>query len=372
MRVRHVVLQGSNRFIGEKLAEIARSDGYRLEPSGDHRRNRLRRDYLRVNDPIHHERMRGAADLFGVDLEDDAYDLSGLPQPALLGPGCSVVFYPGSFTESGHDLLCRNYDFTTGALSGARPSPDEPALMAHPYVLELHPDEGHASLSICAFDLLGGVLEGINAAGLCVAVLGDDESRTLLGSHPSDGIGVHELQCMRHLLDHCAGVEEAKDALLSLKHYYTFMPCHYIVADSSGKSFVFELAPVGHAEHIVEGNGPQPVTNHPLFKYESPDDLPDDVPIDSYDRFRTLHESIAGRNRFKEAGIRAINASVANTGLAFDRPGEPYNRTLWFALYDLDERTLRVRFYLGETGEPGHGDPSRLRYSEENELRLSH
>ena len=39
----------------------------------------------------------------------------------------------------------------------------------------MHPDRGYASLAVYSYDLLSGVLDGINSEGLTVALLADDE-----------------------------------------------------------------------------------------------------------------------------------------------------------------------------------------------------
>jgi penicillin V acylase-like amidase (Ntn superfamily) len=45
---------------------------------------------------------------------------------------------------------------------------------------------------------------------------------------------------MRWLLDTCDSADQARQALLAVKQYYFMAPCHYIVADRAGDSFVYE------------------------------------------------------------------------------------------------------------------------------------
>ena len=89
------------------------------------------------------------------------------------------------------------------------------AVMSRPYIFEMYPDQGYASLSICAFDLLGGVLDGISSEGLAVAILADDETLLHHDREPFAGVGLHELMCMLYVLDTCKDIEEAKEALLA-------------------------------------------------------------------------------------------------------------------------------------------------------------
>ena len=225
------------------------------------------------------------------------------------------------------------------------------AVMSRPYIFELYPDQGYASLSICAFDLLGGVLDGINSEGLAVAILADDETLVHHDREPFVGVGFHELMGMRYVLDTCKDIGEAKEALLSAKHYYSFIPCHYIIADKSGNSFVFEFSSIRNATHSVEGLGPQWVTNHLLSKYPSVDQFPGESLIDSFERYRKLHDSIFGKSGFTMDEIKEINASVASTDLDSHRSEYAPHRTLWHSLYDLKARNVQVKFYLGESAE---------------------
>jgi len=371
MMVRHVVLKGSNYAIGKELGEIVTRNGDSGPvPSEDARRNRVQREYMARNYPILFERMRGLADAFGVGIDDDAYDLSSLSQFHLFRPGCSAVFYPGEFTESGHSIMSRNFDFTTGTIMGTRPEGNQMAALARPYIFEIYPDRGYASISICAFELLGGVLDGINSEGLTLAIFADDETISEYGLHPSQAIGLHELMSMRYLLDNCSNVEEAKEAMLYHKHFYSFVPCQYLVADREGNSFVFEFSPFRNATFITKGDGPQCVTNHPVSKYESPDDLPADSQLSTYERYSALIQATEGKAKFSLEEIMSISAGVAVPPEAPDNETSAPGRTLWHALYDVDALTLRVKFYLGEKPDPADEGRVILEYTPYLEFEL--
>src|SRR5262249_20862161 len=217
LEVRHVVLQGSNEAIGRALATIAR-ERFQLQPASSFTplRARVQRRYIEQHYPILFERMRGVAGVFGRPLDDNAWDFRALPYPGSAGTGCSVIHYPSGVMATGSGVVSRNYDFSTGTLRGTKPAAGELPATARPYIVEMHPDRGHASLAICSYDLLSGVLDGINAEGLTVALLADDE---LMSKYPMDpagqgGVGLGVLQVLRFLLDTCATVDEAKEALL--------------------------------------------------------------------------------------------------------------------------------------------------------------
>ena len=147
MEVTHLRIEGSSFEIGRALAEIARErHGYALKPSADPRRTRAQRRYFETHHAAHLERMRGVASLFGKSVDEDAYVFSNL----LFGfskPGCSVVFFPPDSTVDGvGGVLSRNFDFTTGTFRGRLPDEDEIPICSTPYVLELVPADGYASL----------------------------------------------------------------------------------------------------------------------------------------------------------------------------------------------------------------------------------
>jgi hypothetical protein len=366
--VRHLVLRGSNPEIGVHLATLAR-DRHQVRmtpvPAEERTKARVLARYHAERFPIHYERMQGVARVFGMDLDAGDIDPSGLfynlqGEPR---PGCSVTFYPPSTTAGGTGILSRNYDFTTGTLDGRAPPPGRLGATSRPYVLELHPDQGHASIAIVAYDLVGGVLDGINDAGLAVALLADDESAERFpraDGPPVFEVGLYELNLPRFLLDNAADCDEAAALLLSSKHYVSYIPVHYLVADRHGRSFVFETSLADGREHVIEGDGaPQVVTNHPLHRYGKDRELPEPPagsPESSYGRYRELCARTApGTAPHTIESIKAAHAAVSVRGPAAPAAGKAIHRTLWHALYFLDERRLSADFYLGE-GEPSAQD----------------
>src|SRR5262249_10554926 len=135
---------------------------------------------------------------------------------------------------------------------------------ARPYIIEMYPDKGYASLAICAYDLLSGVMDGINSEGLTVALLADDELMSKFPMEPAgtDAGGLGLVQVLRMLRGNSAPVEEAKETLLLTKHYYEVVPVHYLVADRHGKSFVWEFSQTRNREHMIENPGKLLVTTN--------------------------------------------------------------------------------------------------------------
>jgi hypothetical protein len=310
---------------------------------GDLRLTRARRRWYRSEWPAHFERMRGVADVHGVDVEDDSVELGLLAYLGGPPPGCSVAWLPASRT------LSRNYDFPTGTLTeilGGEAQPGELPMTARPYVIETHPGDGGPScLFLCAYELLGGCIDGVNSEGLLVALLADDET-TDRDPTLAPAVGLNEIQLLRFLLETCASTEEARQALLGAKQHYMFLPCHFLVADAGGDSFVWERT--ANAEHVVEGRGEvQVVTNHLLHNRRTLDDLPaGDGPSATYERARRLTAAIAGGDLSRDE-IKGAHACVHR-----EDPGAPV-RTLWHGLYDAVDRSLEVSFYLGEDAAGG-------------------
>jgi hypothetical protein len=374
MEVRHLVLRGSNFEIGKKLAEIARDrhrSGPIPYPSRRHTRAQLR--YFEKNYPVYVERMRGVGAAFGTKLENDMLNHAGLFYGFAL-PGCSVVYYPPSSTADGYGVLSRNFDFSTGLLGQTKPPDGVLPVCARPYVIEMYPDEGYATLALCCYDLLGGVCDGVNSEGLTVAILGDDDLIKEYGMQPAPGFqaGFNEIQILRFLLDTCATVDEAKDALLGAKLYYALAPNHYIIADRHGDAFVWENSRVMHHGHIIPAGGkPLATTNFLLHMHPDLEALPEEEhAYGHFNRFRAI------RKRLSEHGDTCDTDFMKETSRCVqikNSPPEPYvpARTLWHALYRPEERSVEIDFYLGETKDSSSPAGVQIRRSGYKRFRLS-
>jgi Acyl-coenzyme A:6-aminopenicillanic acid acyl-transferase len=352
--VHHLVLRGDNQSIGRALARLAQeSYGTSVSSSVDRVRTRAQRHYIEKTYPVLFERMRGVAAAYGKDVNDDTCDFSGLGYSHIRA-GCSVVYYPPQATVSGQSIFSRNYDFSTGTLRGTKPPPGELPSTARPYILELHPDQGYASIAICSYDLLCGVLDGTNSEGLTVALLADDE---LLSRYPSTieptrgaAVGLGVQQILRLLLDTCATVDEAKEALLLTKQYYEFLPCHYLVADRHGHAFVWEYSQAHNKEYIVENPGkPLATTNFSLHRYmkgqtpPTPSDVGRVCP-----RYCALCQGIAKHEGKMDIDFIKENQKRVDAVQPPRSAERPPGRTLWHALYCPETRSLEVSFYLGD------------------------
>lgn len=362
LEARHVVLRGTNREIGRAIGNIARSvfDSKPLGTTNPIRAQESRR-YLHEHYPIHEQRILGAADAYGIAEEDATF----IALPYLLPlPGCSVAFVPPAKTANGGGLVSRNLDFplefgatppdadrlagsvmTTGVKTGSRP-----------YLFEVYPDEGYPSLYFDLYDLFA-CCDGINSEGLVVAMLADDESMARYPGPPVTkvGMGLHPLQTTRLLLDTCATAEEAKRQLLRTKTYAFMIPCHFLVADRHGNSFVWEWSFKQGTEHIVEGGGDiQAVTNHLLHEPAPASISVETDPGWTHTRLARFIEAVTsvgndispGDMRDAHAGVRFTKAFARE--ITGDPDADTVGRTIWHAVYDIEARSIDVSFYLGD------------------------
>ncbi|ACL65440.1 peptidase C45 acyl-coenzyme A:6-aminopenicillanic acid acyl-transferase [Anaeromyxobacter dehalogenans 2CP-1] len=350
--VHHLVLRGSNRAIGHHLGEIARTRyGLEATTARDPLRVRVQQEWLRRNAPVLHERMRGAADAFGVDADDDAYDVSRLGAPPRVA-GCSAAFVPPRDAAGGHPLVSRAFDFALPCVSrprGSGPGADRP------YLLELHPTDGHATLAVVAFELLGGALDGINAEGLVVVAASDVEAAEARPLEPeAETVGLDELQLGRHLLETCANAIQAREALLAAKHHYAAYPVHWLVADRHGDAFAFEVGLGRNRAHLLDAAGlPLVLTNHALHRHPEREPLPAGPgPAGTYARWRALRGALAEAS--EPWTPPALAAAAARAFV--EPPGGPGEltdeRTLWHGVYDLRERALEVTFFERDEPDP--------------------
>lgn len=361
LEVRHLILKGSNYEIGKRLGQIAKEcHGIEKLPTEDLLQTRCQRIYLEKNYPIFIERMRGIADAYNSNIREDSIDFSILGE-TMLGTGCSAIYFPPGITISGHGILSRNLDFYVPSIMPA---------LSKPYIVEMYPNEGYPSISILSFQLLGEALEGINSEGLTVIHLADDESPAKYPMMPTycNAVGLNELKIIQLLLDTCATVEEAKEVLLINKHFYMFQPVHLLIADKSGNSFVWEYSHAHNKEYIIDGKDkPQIITNFLLHSYESLNEIPmvSDEKICPYNRFRVLNAAVEQhKKKFTIDFAKDTNALVFVEESSFKNPPELPVRTFLHSIYDIDNRSVEISFYLRDTvGKDTKEDKESIRSS---------
>ncbi|HKV91045.1 MAG TPA: C45 family autoproteolytic acyltransferase/hydrolase [Candidatus Angelobacter sp.] len=347
LEVRHLVLTGTNEEIGRALAEIAR-DRYHLQlaASSDPIRTRAARLYIEKYYPILYQRMRGVAAAYGHSIDDDRWDYSSLGFTELHA-ACSIVHLPPAFTASGKSVVSRDYDYSTGSLYFGPLQPGMLHPTSRPYLLELHPDKGYASLAMVAYDLLSGVLDGINSEGLTVTMAMDEE---LMPKMEPAGIsaGLGELQTLRLILDTAATADEAKQILLDTKQYYAFIPVHYLIADRFGNAFVWEYSQAHNREFIIENPGQVlAMTNFTLNRRLDNNRPPSSEQAQTVcKRYSLLTRELGAQTGISEDKLKETHHKVDAELPASATPGRPPVRTMWHALYYPEERRVSFSYYL--------------------------
>ncbi len=345
---RQVVLSGTETEIGRAIAELGAIHNARLG-SLTHGSAKARRAWYDANWSALAARGKGACAELKTDFFSENVDAFSLSYNANFAAGCSCSYYPPDRTATGHALLSRNYDFSTGTLADLTGQPEkgkgQRGFTADPYLMEIHPKGGYATMMMVAYDLLAGCIDGMNEHGLGVALLADDQAGN---ATPAKGAmaGISEIEMPRFLLERCKTVEEAIAVAKDIPYYYTFIPCHYIVGDASGDSVVLEWGVSDKKLRVVRGSRkPQAVTNHLLSDYKEAQ-----LPIgNSFDRFRALKAGFA-TPKLSEGKIIKTHQSLMPRGSGAVVKG-PVGRTLWHALYDLTARSMKISFYLGESSE---------------------
>lgn len=374
LEVRHLVLRGTNVEIGRALAEIAAERyGARPHPSPDPLRTGAQRAYFEQHYPILYDRVRGVAEAFGQEVTDDAWVHSELGFTDLRA-GCSIVQLPPNTTADGKAVVSRDYDYSTGSLTFGALPPGMLHPTARPYLIEMHPERGYASLAMVAYDLLSGALDGINSEGLTVSLAMDDELFSKYKIEPTFNAqaGLGELQTLRMLLDTCANVEEAKRALLITKQYYEYVPVHYLIADRFGKAFVWEYSEAHNKEYIFENAGkPLVLTNYSLHKHMDGDNPPSvETSKATCKRYAFLAEQLAAApGSITEQFLRTTHGQV-DAALPPAAEKRPPIRTFWHALYYPEDRRAKYSFYLRDEPVPGQPDKVKIVRSDYLEFKL--
>ncbi|HPN72750.1 MAG TPA: C45 family autoproteolytic acyltransferase/hydrolase [Candidatus Omnitrophota bacterium] len=354
MEVRHIVLKGSNKEIGQAIADIARRD-YRVElvKYASPVYARARYTYMRNNYPALLERMKGVAESFGIKLEDTDMDTSSLYY-SINPPECSSVFFPADVSESGGSFYVCNRDCYPGSVSeamGLKRKNGEEDIFSRAAVIELYPDEGYPSIGIAAVDLMNMRVDAVNSMGLGVALFKDataGDQNTAGDISRQSGLSIY--QAVQIIMDTCSTADEAKEVILSNKITMSPVTARLMVMDSSGRSFLYERSPKDHEDRFTDWQGePVVVTNHSAYEYPSSDTFPDDERDGhgSFKRYRTLEKYVKSRaGKFSESdGTEAMELVYERGGDASGKDRVSAVRTLYTALVNMEERSIKVKFY---------------------------
>ncbi|UCG54348.1 MAG: linear amide C-N hydrolase [Dehalococcoidia bacterium] len=363
--VRQIQIQGTQRQIGYKMAEIAQDRyGVTLATNASPDYGKARYAYLEKNYPALLERSRGVLDAYGLKDNDPSVDPTALMY-SLGDIGCSMIYFPGSTTENGHAMAIRNMDFTCGSISqlmGMPRQPGEPDIFGEIYVVISQPDEGYSCLYLSSIDMLNGALDGINEHGLTIYALVDHGvPQNRMKAAGNMVIGLNPFQTVRLVLETCRNCEEAKQVLLTNKIFDVIKGMHYLVGDAQGNSFIFEVNKMDEQAHIQDGEGrPQVMTNSTIWDMPPPDQFPQTFtdPYDSFNRYQILTQAINSQVvKYSESFMVSAVESVFPRKSSADLGGPAMTlRPLWQVIYDMSEPSMKVRFWLKDAGTDDSGN----------------
>jgi predicted choloylglycine hydrolase len=341
----HVVLEGTSYQVGWQQGVKLKNDPERasfLTPplpfldAYSRREARRALDYVERYCPGLREEIQGAADGFGVPVEEIAFlggknketGSSSIPVHEAAsgtrqrrgGNHCSQLAVLPSATQDGHLYAAQNTDFLPGDLD------------LRLCTTRVHGKPAHIGFS----DMIFGRSVGMNEHGLCVT--------TSWGAPmmwpPCEGLPYFAV--VRALLDRCRGVDEALQALANMPVAWC---TNVIVSDRSGVAALIEVGGEDRAmRRIGEESSEQFLcaTNHFTFP--------------------ELHAYSAKRRRESLARRQTITARLENGVPQVDREmirgllSEPFPQgvclhhyaaglgTLWSTIFDVTGITLEVCF----------------------------
>jgi predicted choloylglycine hydrolase len=334
----HVVVEGTPYEVGRLQAEMLKDDAERnkyLTPTLPFLEGYTRREadralaYFDAHCPGIREEIQGAADAFGVPVQEIAFlggrsqenGSSAIPVGRTEGGShCSHFAVLPSASEDGHVYVGRNVDC----------GPDDLDLRL--CTTRVHGKPAHIGFS----DMIFGRVEGINEHGLCVTTSWGAPGVWL------EGEGLPYFAAVRAILDRCRTVDEALDVVADLPIAWC---TNFIVADRSGEAALVEVA---YAHRGVRRIGPGSAdqflcaTNH----YTLPEMKPYDVR-----RLRqsvTRHQTITSRLGSAVACVdrntmRSLLSEPMPEGVCLHHYSSGLG-ALWSMVFDVTDRTAEICF----------------------------
>jgi predicted choloylglycine hydrolase len=237
-------------------------------------------------------------------------------------PSCTVVAVSGAHT-GGQTLFGRNYD--------AGPE------FADFTLYRTYPEGGLAHIG-CAYNLLIGREDGINEAGLAIAVTG-------VQGHNTGEPGLWDHIPVRAVLDRCRTIDQAVTLLETLPHLWSKS---FLVADKTGAIAVVEAAQQRVATTRVK-SGFGAITNH----FEAPemrvycDEAK--IPANSVHRREIAYRWFEAADRSGEPLDRdALKRLLSTTGDGVRSELHEDFTTVWSWIAALGERSIELSDRLPE------------------------
>jgi predicted choloylglycine hydrolase len=318
-----VTLRGSHYEMGRLVGKQLREAGTELPALNDEQTRYIDGLVGQVEGliPDLFDEMRGLAEAGGYDERVVYFYALSIG----IVPSCTVVAVSGAHTIDGKTLFGRNYD--------AGPE------FADFTLYRTYPEGGLAHIG-CAYDLLVGREDGVNEAGLAIAVTG-------VHGHNTDEPGLWDHIPVRAVLDRCGTVDEAVTLLETLPHLWTK---NFLVADKTGEIAMVEAAQQKvFATRVESGFGT--ITNH----FEAPemraycDEAK--IPANSVHRRETAYRWFeAATGSGERLGRDQLKRLLSTTGGGVRSELREDFTTVWSWIAALGERGIELSDRLPEEG----------------------
>lgn len=320
--MRETTLRGTHYEMGRQIGLELRASGEELPKlSGEQARytEALSRGLAgRIPDLL--EEMRGIAEGGGYD------ELAVRFRSLAVGvvPSCTVVAVSGAHTVHGRPLFGRNYD-----------GPEHSRFTLY----RTYPSRGLSHIGCCGYNLLVGREDGLNEAGLAIAVAGVE-------GHYTSRPGVWDHIPVRSVLEQCRTADEAVELIQALPH---LRAKSFLVADAAGAVAAIEAAQEGLAV-VRPKKGLGAVTNHFVTQEMRAYCAEEKIPSNSAQRLATARRWLdAGARRGSVTGQELEDLLSSTDEGVRSQLGAGF-ATVWSWVAELGERRFDLCDGLPEPG----------------------
>ncbi|MBN1432855.1 MAG: linear amide C-N hydrolase [Methanomicrobiaceae archaeon] len=378
MKVIHVVVRGgTEEEIGYELGKVGIEEfNSILLPFDDPVYGEEKEQCIKDYDEDLYERVQGVKQAYQLSEDNYSYDAS-FPLYIAGIPLCSAIYFPPVSTEDGHAIAGRNVDWYYNTDHDVFTDITDLSLFTNNtdindekfdeiladrmgtlvHVVEIYPDEGHATLVIGTMDLLTGIVDGLNEKGLYISSLQDGDTYT---DPFSDLAGftstrMNFMQVLGSILEHCANVDEAKQWLAKSRISMPFMGVHFLICDDSGAATIAEYDNKSRELIFIDYKDTAfPLTNYAIHLKPDISQYPPEKPNDAHDdylRSAKLHDYISDHEGAftTDDAWKAMKMVEANADLSPEEilAGEnETDRLLWTVVTDITDRSMTVKFFL--------------------------
>jgi predicted choloylglycine hydrolase len=312
-----ITLRGSHYEIGRQYGMLLKNKGIEYQRPTDVAIRFAAKVEQKVANLVPEliEEIQGITDGSGFDFEI----IRTFALTVGRSPTCTILAIPGQYTVDGRPIFARNYDAT-------------PAFQD--FTLYRTYPKKHLAHMGCCFDMIVGREDGLNEAGVAIAVAGVHGLYT-------DAPGVWDHIPLRAVLDHCTSVDQAVALLKQFPHFWTK---NFLVADTKGHIAIVEAAQQRISVHYPQ-NEIGAITNHFVSSSMQPFNDPNRTMPQTYHRLQILKDWFQQQtNVIKISQIKRILKNP-KTGICSNNLETSTQKgflTIWSWLAKLDNRSFEM------------------------------